>query len=81
MRTIGSTLVGEGMDTVLFITLSFLGTVPAAVLLQMMLFQYLFKVTYEMLATPLTYAVVGWLKRKEGLDTFDYGVNYNPFKS
>jgi hypothetical protein len=34
-----------------------------------------------MLATPLTYAVVGWLKRKEGLDTFDYGVNYNPFKS
>ena len=81
MRSIGSTLVGEGMDTVLFITLSFLGTVPAAVLLQMMLFQYLFKVTYEMLATPLTYAVVGWLKRKEGLDTFDYGVNYNPFKS
>ncbi len=81
LRTIGSTLVGEGLDTAIFITLSFWGTLPTAVLLQMMFFQYLFKVTYEIVATPLTYAVVGWLKRKEGIDTFDYGVNYHLFKN
>ncbi len=80
VRTIGSTLVGEGFDTVIFITLAFLGTLPTAVLLQMMLFQYVIKVTYEIVATPLIYAVIGWLKRKEGIDTFDYGVNYNLFK-
>lgn len=80
MRTIGSTLVGQGLDTIIFITISFWGVIPNAVLGQMILYQYLFKVTYEIAATPLTYAVVGWLKRKEGLDTFDEGIKYNPFR-
>lgn len=80
IRTIGSTLVGEGIDTVIFITISFLGVVPTGVLVQMILFQYFFKVTYEVAATPLTYMVVGWLKRKEGIDVYDYGVKYNPFQ-
>jgi len=79
-RTIGSTLIGEGLDTVIFITICFIGTVPNAVLMQMVLYQYLFKVAFEFLATPLTYAVVGWLKRKEGVDTYDHGVSYNPFQ-
>jgi uncharacterized integral membrane protein (TIGR00697 family) len=79
-RTIGSTLIGEGLDTIIFITICFVGTVPYAVLMQMMLYQYLFKVAFEILATPLTYAVVGWLKRKEGVDTYDHGVSYNPFQ-
>jgi len=79
-RTIGSTLIGEGLDTIVFITVCFLGVVPNAVLLQMVLYQYLFKVAFEILATPLTYAVVGWLKRREGIDTYDHAVSYNPFQ-
>ncbi len=80
IRTIGSTLVGEGVDTVLFIVLAFWGLLPAGVLGQMIIFQYVFKVAYEVAVTPLTYALVGWLKRKEGIDTYDYGVYYNPFQ-
>ncbi len=79
-RTIGSTIVGEGLDTVLFIGIAFAGTVPAGALAGMMLAQYLFKVGYEVLLTPLTYLVVGSIKRKEALDTFDSGVVYNPFQ-
>ena len=76
VRTIGSTIVGEGFDSVIFITISFLGTYPLAVIGQMILFQYLFKVAYEILCTPFTYAVVGWLKKKEAVDTYDYDVSY-----
>ncbi|MHB1418690.1 MAG: queuosine precursor transporter [Bacillota bacterium] len=79
LRTIGSTIVGEGIDTVLFILIAFTGTIPEAVLFTMILAQYLWKVGYEIAATPLTYLLVGWLKSKEGLDTFDHGVKYNPF--
>jgi uncharacterized integral membrane protein (TIGR00697 family) len=79
MRTIGSTAVGEGIDTLVFITLSFVGAVPVAILVEMVFAQYLWKVGYEVLATPLTYLVVGWIKRREAIDTFDYQANYNPF--
>lgn len=79
-RTIGSTLAGEGIDTAVFITIAFWGLVPNDVLLQMMLFQYIFKVSYEILATPLTYLAVGRLKQIEGLDTYDHDINYNPFR-
>lgn len=77
MRTILSTLVGEGFDSVIFVTVSFWGTMDNATVLQMILFQYLFKVGYEIVFTPVTYAVVGWLKQKEGVDTFDYGMQYH----
>jgi len=80
MRTIGSTIVGEGLDTVIFITLAFAGSVPAPVWGQMVLAQYLWKVSYEVLLTPFTYVAVDYLKRKENIDTYDYGVVYNPFK-
>ncbi len=63
VRTILSTLVGEGFDSVIFITVSFWGTMDNATVLQMILFQYLFKVSYEVIFTPVTYAVVRWLKR------------------
>lgn len=79
IRTIGSTVVGEGVDTAVFITTAFWGTVPGNVLLQMVIAQYLWKVVYEVLATPLTYVFVRWVKIKENLDTFDWGVRYNPF--
>jgi len=80
LRTISSTLAGQALDTIIFISVSFWGTMPNQVLAQMILYQYLFKVTYEIAATPVTYAVTGWLKAREGLDTFDEGVGYNPFR-
>jgi uncharacterized integral membrane protein (TIGR00697 family) len=78
-RTIGSTVVGEGVDTLIFITLSFYGLVPNPVLLQMVIAQYLFKVVYEVLATPLTYLLVARVKDREQVDKYDWGVRYNPF--
>ncbi len=65
MRTIGSTIVGETLDSTCFITIAFLGAVPPAVIPGMVLAQSAFKTIYEVLATPLTYAVVGWAKRAE----------------
>lgn len=77
VRTIASTLVGEGFDSIIFITISFWGTMDNGTVLQMILFQYLFKVCYEVIFTPVTYGVVRWLKRQEGVDTYDYDVKYN----
>jgi hypothetical protein len=79
-RTIGSTVIGQGVDTLIFIVGAFYGLVPAGVLIQMVVAQYVWKVVYEAAATPLTYLIVGWLKRVEGVDTFDWGVRYNPFR-
>ncbi|MDY6917668.1 MAG: queuosine precursor transporter [Chloroflexota bacterium] len=78
-RTIGSTLVGQGLDSLVFIIVAFAGTQPWAVLGTMILTHWLVKTGYEAVATPFTYAVVGYLKRKEGADTFDYDTNFNPF--
>ena len=80
LRTISSTIIGEGFDSVIFIMISFWGTMENSVVLKMILFQYLFKVAYEILFTPLTYAVVRFIKKKEGIDTFDTGIKYNFFK-
>ena len=77
IRTILSTLVGEGLDSLIFVTISFYGTMDNATLARMILFQYLFKVCYEALFTPATYAVVNWLKKKEEIEVFDYDVKYN----
>ncbi|MEE1273909.1 MAG: queuosine precursor transporter [Olegusella sp.] len=76
MRTIGSTVVGEAFDSVIFITVSFAGTMPGAALLQMICYQYLFKVVFEVVLTPVTYAVIGRLKQIEGVDHFDTDVSY-----
>lgn len=77
IRTILSTIVGEGFDSIIFITISFAGTMDNATLAKMILFQYLFKVAYEVLFTPATYAIVNFIKKKENIDTFDYDVKYN----
>jgi uncharacterized integral membrane protein (TIGR00697 family) len=77
-RTIGSTLVGEGLDTLIFITIAFYGVVPSSLLSQLILTQWLIKVGYEVVATPFTYWIVGLLKRREGLDTFDVKTNFSP---
>ncbi len=80
MRTILSTIIGEGFDSIIFITISFYGTMDNSVLLQMILFQYLFKVAYEVIFTPVTYLVIGWLKKQEGVDVYDNNISYNPIR-
>ncbi len=79
-RTIGSTLVGQFADSVIFISLAFFGTVPVAVLVNLALSQWLVKSSYETVATPFTYLVVNFLKKAEDQDYFDYGTNFNPLK-
>jgi uncharacterized integral membrane protein (TIGR00697 family) len=77
-RTVGSTLVGQMVDTLTFMLIVF-HQLPANILVQMIGVQYFFKVGYEILATPVTYLIVTKIKRYEKLDTFDYGIVYNPF--
>jgi queuosine precursor transporter len=78
-RTIGSTVVGQGVDTVVLMVLAFAGSLPASLIANLIVSGYLGKVAYEILATPLTYAVVNFLKRQEGVDPLDIGVSFNPF--
>ena len=78
-RTIGSTLVGEGLDSCVFMTLAFAGIIPLSGLLNAIVTQWLVKTAYETIFTPLTYLVVGFLKRREGIDTYDYETKFNPF--
>jgi uncharacterized integral membrane protein (TIGR00697 family) len=80
MRTIGSTLVGQGFDSFVFIAVAFMGSIPAAGLLSTILTQWLVKSGYEALATPLTYAVVNFLKQVEGTDVYDYQTDFNPLR-
>jgi len=79
-RTIGSTIVGEAVDTILFCLIAFFGQIPGALLLTVILSNYIFKVGVEVIFTPITYAIVGFLKRKEKIDVYDHGTNFNPFK-
>ena len=76
-RTISSTVVGEGLDTAIFIVFAFLGTPVFTPLL--ILYHWLSKVLIEVVATPLTYAVVNYLKKKEAIDTYDYETKFTPF--
>jgi queuosine precursor transporter len=80
-RTIGSTIFGEGVDSLLFYPLAFWGTgiIPNEALPKVMLAQFVGKVAVEVLFTPVTYAVVGWLKRAENEDHFDRGTRFTPF--
>jgi queuosine precursor transporter len=80
LRTISSTIVGEGADSLVFISIAFWGIFPPGDLATAILSQWLFKVSYEVIATPLTYGVVRWLKRAEGEDYFDRGTNFNPIR-
>ncbi len=76
-RTIGSTVVGQGLDTSIFITLAFIGT-PSFVTI-MILYHWLAKTVIEAIFTPATYAIVNLLKRREDIDFYDYETRYNPF--
>ena len=78
LRTIGSTVVGQGLDSLVFIAVAFAAIVPPSALGEMILTQWIVKSLYEAAATPLTYAVVGFLKRREGLDAYDRDTRFNP---
>lgn len=77
-RTIGSTIIGQGLDTSIFITVAFIGT-PAFTPI-MILYHWLAKTLIEALATPITYVMVNWMKRREAIDTYDYDTRFNPFR-
>lgn len=79
MRTIGSTIVGEGVDSMIFYTVAFYGVWTTDQLLLVMGSNYLIKVGWEALATPVTYRIVGWLKRAEHEDYYDRDTDFNPF--
>jgi len=78
-RTVGSTVVGQAVDTTIVIVVIFWGQ-PLGLMFNLIVSGYLFKVTYEVIATPLTYAVVNFLKRAEGVDFFDRRTNFSPFR-
>lgn len=79
-RTIGSTVVGQGLDSTVFVTLAFLGTIPAAGLASAIVTQWLVKVVYETVVTPFTYLVVNFLKAQEGIDVYDRDTDFNPVR-
>jgi hypothetical protein len=79
-RTIGSTLVGEGVDTVLFVTIAFAGTLPWSLFWSIVISNYVFKVGLEVVMTPVTYRVTNHLKQTENEDVYDVDTDFNPFK-
>lgn len=78
-RTIGSTIVGEGVDSLVFYPVAFLGVWDRSLVLQVMLSNYMIKVLWEAAVTPITYQVVGFLKRAEQEDYYDINTNFTPF--
>ncbi len=79
-RTIGSTIVGEGADSLVFNLAAFLFVFDLSDVLYIAFSGFVLKTAYEIAATPLTYMAVGVLKRYEGIDHYDHGVSYNPFR-
>ncbi|OJW61562.1 MAG: hypothetical protein BGO57_12760 [Sphingomonadales bacterium 63-6] len=81
MRTIGSTIVGQGLDSLIFYPLAFYGLAgwPPEQLMQVVVSQWLIKTCWEAVLTPVTYAVVGFLKRREGVDVYDTDTDFSPF--
>ena len=80
-RTIGSTVAGQGVDSLIFYPLAFYGSWDNSTLLVVLITQWGLKVGWEALLTPFTYAVVGFLKRREGVDVYDEGTDFTPFRA
>ena len=76
LRTILSTIIAQGLDSIIFITISLYGTMENSIILKMILFEYLFKVLYEILLAPATYIVVKWGKKKENINVYDHDIKY-----
>ncbi|WP_353217830.1 queuosine precursor transporter [Sandarakinorhabdus sp.] len=80
-RTIGSTVVGQGVDSLIFYPLAFAGIWETSLVIQVLATNYVLKVLWEALLTPVTYRVVAWFKAVEGLDVYDTGTDFTPFKT
>jgi queuosine precursor transporter len=80
-RTIGSTIAGEGVDTIIVLSIGFLGVLPLDVLGRMIFWHWILKTAYEVVATPATYLLVGYLKKSEKTDFYDYTTNFNPLRA
>jgi len=80
IRTISSTVVGQAIDTALFVVIGFAGVFPGWLMMRAIWSGWAFKVGYEAAVTPLTYVVVNWLKRREGIDVFDTATKFTPFR-
>ena len=80
-RTIGSTLVGQGIDSLIFYPLAFWGVWDTQTLVLVLFTQWALKVGWEVLLTPVTYAAVGFLKRREGIDVYDRATDFSPFRT
>jgi uncharacterized integral membrane protein (TIGR00697 family) len=78
-RTIGSTVVGQGVDTLIFYPLAFAGVWSLNLIVTVMATNYVLKVVWEAILTPVTYQIVGFLKRAEGVDVYDKGTDFTPF--
>jgi queuosine precursor transporter len=78
-RTIGSTIVGEGLDSITFYPIAFAGIWSGQTMLKVIAFNWTMKVLVEIVLTPVTYAVIGFLKRREHVDTYDVNTNFTPF--
>ena len=78
-RTIGSTVVGQGVDSLLFYPIAFLGVWETRDVVTVLVTNWLLKIFWEAVLTPVTYLVVGWLKREEGIEVFDTDTNFSPF--
>jgi uncharacterized integral membrane protein (TIGR00697 family) len=78
-RTIGSTIVGEGLDSITFYPIAFAGIWSGQTMLKVIAFNWTMKVLVEIVLTPVTYAVVGFLKRREGVDIYDEHTHFTPF--
>lgn len=80
MRTIGSTIAGQAVDSAIFQCVAFYGVWPGSLLMRVIAWNFVLKVAYEALATPFTYAIVGGLKRAENEDVYDHHTDFNPFR-
>lgn len=80
-RTIGSTFVGQGVDSIIFYPLAFLGVWETQTVFIVMFTNWLLKLGWEILLTPITYKLVSFLKSREGVDIYDYDTNFTPFKT
>jgi len=78
-RTIGSTVFGELLDTVIFVLIAFWGALPSALIISVIISNYILKVGVEIIFTPITYGVVGFLKKRERSDVYDYQTKFTPF--
>lgn len=80
-RTIGSTVFGQAVDSLVFYPVAFLGIWSTEQVITVMITNWLLKVSWEIVLTPVTYAVVGWLKRREGVEVFDTATDFTPFST